>query len=205
MSKMPPKKLIPLKWDLLSEGLSVVVGIWVVVGFCVVVGILVVMGFFVVVGLLVVVCFWVVVGLLVVVGFWVVVGLLVVVGFRVVVGLLVVVGFSVVVGILVVVGFWVVVGFFVVVGPCVVVDFCVVVVGFILVENVWSSLNPGHFMAAEITSLWFENFIVLWTHLFPVRKKNWKFFDGKKVLTLMWDFFLVKLLYYSLDLLSYIT
>ena len=175
---MPPKKLIPLKWDLLSEGLSVVVGIWVVVGFCVVVGILVVMGFFVVVGLLVVVCFWVVVGLLVVVGFWVVV-----VGFRVVVGLLVVVGFRVVVGILVVVGFWVVVGFFVVVGPCVVVDFWVVVVGFILVENVWSSLNPGHFMAAEITSLWFENFIVLWTHLFPVRKKNWKFFDGKKVLT----------------------
>ena len=206
---MPPKKLIPLKWDLLSEGLSVVVGIWVVVGFCVVVGILVVVGFFVLVGLLVVVCFWVVVGLLVVVGFWVVVGLLVVVGFRVVVGLLVVVGFSVVVGLLVVVGFcvvvgllvvvgfqvvvgllvvvglWVVVGFCVVVGLCVVVDFRVVVVGFILVENVWSSLNPGHFMAAEITSLWFENFIVLWTHLFPVRKKNWKFFDGKKVLTLM--------------------
>ena len=178
---MPPKKLIPLKWDLLSEGLSVVVGIWVVVGFYVVVGILVVVGFFVVVGLLVVVCFWVVVGLLVVVGFQVVVGLLVVVGL------------------------WVVVGFCVVVGLCLVVDFRVVVVGFILVENVWSSLNPGHFMAAEITSLWFENFIVLWTHLFPVRKKIESFLMARKYLLLCGIFFLVKLLYYSLDLLSYIT
>ena len=124
-------------------GVSVIVGVVVVVGMFVVVGVVVVVGMFVVVCVVVVIGVVVVVGMFVVVGVVVVIGVVEVVGIFVVVGMFVVVGVVVVVGMLVLVGVVVVVGMLLVVGVVVAIGVVVVIVVLVEVESVVGILKQA--------------------------------------------------------------